>query len=169
MDYLWAPWRIEYIRRDKSEEEKCIFCQKPSEDDDEENLIVYRGKYTFVLMNLFPYNNGHLMIAPYRHTSDFLSLTDDENREMTKLTQVSLRVLETCLSPQGYNIGLNLGSVSGAGIADHLHQHIVPRWLGDTNFMPIIGHTKVMIDGLKETWKELHDGFIRIQDTGNSD
>ncbi|MDD3807265.1 MAG: HIT domain-containing protein [Candidatus Marinimicrobia bacterium] len=163
MEYLWAPWRIEYIRRDKSQDEGCIFCKKNSEENDEDNLIVYRGETAFVLMNLFPYNNGHLMIAPYRHTSDILSLSEDESHEIFELTMLSICVINTCLKPQGYNIGMNLGHVSGAGIADHLHQHIVPRWLGDTNFMPIVGHTKVMMNGLKETWKVLHDAFEEIK------
>lgn len=159
MDYLWAPWRIEYIRRDKSKKETCIFCQKASEDDDKKNLIVYRGKTAFVLLNLYPYNNGHLMIAPYRHTHDFINLSDEESAEIDKLTKLSLKVLEMCLKPQGFNLGMNLGNVSGAGIADHIHRHIVPRWLGDTNFMPVTGNTKVMLHGLQETWLELHKAF----------
>ncbi len=165
MEYLWAPWRIEYIRRNKSDDDGCIFCEKSSEKDDEKNLIVYRGETMFILLNLFPYNNGHLMIAPYRHTPDFLSLSDEECRELTELTKLSLRALEICLKPQGYNIGINLGSVSGAGIADHLHKHIVPRWMGDTNFMPVTGHTKVMLHGLKETWRELYDAFKQLVNT----
>jgi ATP adenylyltransferase len=168
MDYLWAPWRIEYIRRDKSDHETCIFCDKSSENDDEENLVVYRGKTAFILMNLFPYNNGHLMISPYRHTPDFVTLTEEESREITELTKHSIRVLDRCLKPQGYNIGINIGSVSGAGIADHLHQHIVPRWKGDTNFMPVTGYTKVMLHGLKDTWRELHDAFEELKHGGKS-
>lgn len=162
MDYLWAPWRIEYIRRDKSKKEVCIFCQKASEDDDKKNLIVYRGKTAFILLNLYPYNNGHLMVAPYRHTHDFTGLSEEETGEINILTQRSLKVLESCLKPQGFNIGMNLGNVSGAGIADHIHQHIVPRWLGDTNFMPVTGNTKVMLHGLQETWIELHKAFQKF-------
>jgi len=162
MDYLWAPWRIEYIRRDKSKNDECIFCRKASEDDDRENLIVYRANKAFILLNLYPYNNGHLMVAPYRHTDDFIGLSEEESREICQLTQLSVKVLESILKPQGFNIGMNLGNVSGAGIADHIHQHIVPRWLGDTNFMPVTGNTKVMLHGLQETWLELHKAFQEL-------
>jgi len=159
---LWAPWRIEYIENcDKPD--GCIFCDKPKEDRDRENLIVHRGESVFVIMNRYPYNNGHLMIVPYRHTCDLASLTRQEQTESFDLITASKAVLADVMHPHGYNIGMNLGRVAGAGIADHLHYHIVPRWDGDTNFMPITGHAKVVSEGLKETWEKLIKGFQSVQ------
>lgn len=158
METLWAPWRIEYIRSDKTEH-GCIFCNKPKETRDFENLILYRGETCFVIMNYYPYNNGHLMVVPYRHTSDFHELTSGEKLEIMNLLDVSLVILREDMRAQGFNIGVNLGSVAGAGIAEHLHFHIVPRWGGDTNFMPVTGHTKVLSEGLKETAERLKAKF----------
>jgi len=159
MDSLWAPWRMEYIKRDKADPQGCIFCDKFHSTDDRRDLVLYRLEHSFVLMNLYPYNNGHLLIAPLRHLSDYTELTDEESAEMDALTRMSVVILRDLLKPQGFNIGMNIGEVGGAGIADHLHRHIVPRWAGDTNFMPIVGHTKVMVEGLSESWEALRRAF----------
>jgi ATP adenylyltransferase len=161
-DILWAPWRIEYIESaDKTP--GCIFCVKPSENDDCKNLIPFRGKRAFVIMNRYPYNNGHLMVVPFRHTADLSELEDAEKLELFDLLIASQRVLADVMRPQGFNIGMNLGRPAGAGIADHLHFHVVPRWNGDTNFMPVLGHTKVVSEGLEQTCDKLTREFERIQ------
>jgi ATP adenylyltransferase len=153
MEYLWAPWRVEYIERHA--ESGCILCQKPREDNDEPNLILHRGEHNFIVMNAFPYNPGHLMIAPYRHVADLQDLTDGEANEHLDIVKDSLRLLKEVMKPAGFNVGLNLGRVAGAGIADHLHTHIVPRWQGDTNFMPVLSDTKVMSEGLSALYHKL--------------
>ncbi|WP_457750507.1 HIT family protein [Thermococcus sp.] len=153
MRVLWAPWRIEYIRSPKHD--GCIFCDFPKENRDEERLILYRGEYSFVIMNNYPYNPGHVMIAPYRHVGRWEDLTDEELLEIMKLSQMMIKVLKKVMSPQGFNMGVNLGRVAGAGIDDHVHLHIVPRWNGDTNFMPVIADTKVIPESLEEAYKEL--------------
>jgi len=157
---LWSPWRMEYVKREK--EKGCVFCNRIKQNDDKKNLILIRYKYSFVIMNLYPYNNGHLMVVPYRHVSDYDSLKEIERNEIAELTNLSIKVMKNVLNPQGFNIGMNIGSIGGAGIADHLHQHIVPRWEGDTNFMPIIGHTKVIVDSLNETYNDLKIGFSKL-------
>ncbi len=157
---LWSPWRMEYVKREK--EKGCVFCNRIKQNDDKKNLILIRYEYSFVIMNLYPYNNGHLMVVPYRHVSDYGSLKEIERNEIAELTNLSIKVMKNVLNPQGFNIGMNIGSIGGAGIADHLHQHIVPRWEGDTNFMPIIGHTKVIVDSLNETYNDLKIGFSKL-------
>ncbi|MFQ5864164.1 MAG: HIT domain-containing protein [bacterium] len=156
-DILWAPWRMEYILEDK--EEGCIFCIKPQQNDDKKNLILYRGAHNFVIMNKYPYNNGHLMVVPYRHIADFEELNDSESLEIMKIISKSMAVLRKVFHPEGFNIGTNIGRIAGAGIDDHLHFHIVPRWAADTNYMPVVGHTKVVSEGLWETWERLQAGF----------
>jgi ATP adenylyltransferase len=158
---LWAPWRMEYIQN-ADKETKCIFCQKPKESNDKVNLIVYRGEFSFVMMNRYPYNNGHLMVVPYRHTNALDSLSSDEKTELLDLLILSKAALKEVMQPHGYNIGMNLERTAGAGIVDHLHFHIVPRWDGDTNFMPVVGHTKVVSEGLGETWEKLSRVFIQL-------
>lgn len=137
----------------------CIFCDKPAVNEDKKNLILYRGKHNFVLMNLFPYNNGHLLIAPYKHTNQLSELTSEEKLELMDLLVLCEKIISEKMSPHGFNIGMNLGQVAGAGVKDHLHFHIVPRWDGDTNFMPIIGEAKVVSEGLRQTWEKLRQGF----------
>jgi len=159
MKKLWAPWRIQYILHVDSEKEGCIFCVKPKENKDEKNLILFRGEKTFVMMNLFPYNTGHLMVAPFRHTGGFVELDEEEGKEIFKLTQLSLKILKEVMEPDGFNLGTNIGRVAGAGYEDHVHLHIVPRWSGDTNFMPIIADVKIIPEGLKETYKKLKPLF----------
>ena len=157
MDKLWAPWRIEYILQPK--DEGCIFCTKPAENSDKKNFILYRGNLCFVIMNFYPYNNGHLMVVPYRHVAELAELSEIENKEIMELLARCTKVLEQKMSPHGFNIGMNLGAVAGAGVKDHLHFHIVPRWNGDTNFMPITGHTKVISEALQQTWEKLKKAF----------
>jgi len=157
-DLLWAPWRIEYIEN-AGKYDGCILCDKPAESDDRANLILYRGDLSYVIMNRFPYNNGHLMIVPYRHTHEMHRLDDAERLELFALLEKSRAVLEQVMHPHGFNIGMNLGRVAGAGIDTHLHFHIVPRWSGDTNFMPILGKTKVISEALERTWEKLYKLF----------
>ncbi len=155
MKRLWAPWRMEYITG--PEEEGCIFCNAVEAQNDEKNLVIYRGKLSFVLMNKYPYNNGHLMIAPYKHTGSIPELKDEEFLDMLKLLKKSIVILDKYGSPHGYNIGMNIGRVAGAGIVDHVHIHIVPRWKGDTNFMPVISETKVISEHIELTYKRLKE------------
>lgn len=142
MKQIWAPWRLQYIL--EGNVEGCIFCTKPSENRDRENLILYRGGSVYVIMNLFPYNNGHLMIVPYQHAEDLGGLPEDVLFELMKFTRKSEAILRQVFSAQGFNIGLNLGKAAGAGIDEHLHIHVVPRWIGDSNFMPVLAETKVI-------------------------
>ena len=153
MDQIWAPWRIEYIQRPK--EEGCVLCQKSKGDNDEEDLVLYRGRGNFVILNIYPYNPGHLMVAPYRHTADLLDLTEDEVREHFDFIKRSVELLRKVLKPAGFNVGLNLGKAAGAGIDAHLHTHIVPRWVGDNNFMPVLSDTRVVSEALDDTYKRL--------------
>ncbi len=148
---------MEYILSPK--EKGCIFCDRPQQTQDRENLIVHRGVLAFVIMNKYPYNNGHLLIVPYRHEAELVRLTPAESLEMMELLQKSAAALQGMCAPQGFNIGMNVGAVAGAGIDSHLHFHLVPRWNADTNFMPILGHTKVISEGLWETWASLRKRF----------
>jgi ATP adenylyltransferase len=163
MEKLWAPWRMAYI--EVQQPQGCIFCEKPRQESDREQLILYRGTLCFVMMNLFPYNNGHLMAAPYRHTADLVGLSAAEQTEMMTLTRYCVRILGETFRPDGYNIGMNLGKVAGAGVADHLHMHVVPRWNGDTNFMPVIGETKVLPDALYGGYDRLLEAIGRVSPT----
>ena len=153
MEQLWAPWRIKYIEIAK--QEGCILCDKPREDNDELNYILYRGQKNFIIMNSYPYNAGHLMVAPYRHVAALDELTDDELREHFALASRCVRVLRQAFRPDGFNIGVNMGRVAGAGVDKHIHSHIVPRWLGDSNFMPVTADTKVINEALAETYQKL--------------
>ena len=157
MEYLWAPWRIEYIK--KAKEAGCIFCQKPAEESDAANYILYRGQKNFIIMNSYPYNPGHLMIAPYRHVAGLDELSDEELGEHYKMVAQSTRILTQVFKPDGFNIGMNLGRIAGAGIDKHIHSHIVPRWAGDTNFMPVLADTRVINEALEETYQKLVGKF----------
>lgn len=157
MDKLWAPWRMQYIGA--LPEGGCIFCDKPKQQNDAENLVLYRSERAFVMMNAFPYNNGHLLIAPYKHVPNILGLDDEDMLDMMRLTKICTQVLEKISYPHGFNIGINIGQVAGAGIADHIHLHVVPRWLGDTNFMPVVGETKVLPEALADTYAKLQSVF----------
>jgi len=157
---LWAPWRIDYIKS-THKHSGCIFCEFPKQDEDQKNLIVYRGARGFVIMNRYPYNNGHLMIVPYLHTGELDDLSVEDKLELFDFLQMSKNILTKLMKPQGFNIGMNIGRVAGAGITNHLHFHIVPRWGGDTNFMPVCGHTKVISEALEETWSQLKESFAK--------
>ena len=155
---------MEYIRSDKTQNKNdCIFCEKLKSRKDTDNLILHRGKNAFVLLNLYPYNNGHLMVAPISHTEKFSDLDSETKVELMELCSNFQDVLENELNAEGVNLGANFGDVAGAGIKDHLHFHVVPRWNGDTNFMPVTGHTKVMVEGLKETCEKLKIGYKKLK------
>jgi ATP adenylyltransferase len=162
---LWSPWRMEYIRRgDAGQRDGCLFCDLPAADaaDDDANHLLARGEVSFVLLNAFPYNPGHLMAAPYRHVGDYEALTAEELAEMTAFTGRAIRAMREESGPHGFNLGMNLGQVAGAGIADHLHLHLVPRWGGDTNFMPVVGQTKVLPELLAENYRRLRPHFASL-------
>jgi ATP adenylyltransferase len=144
----------------------CIFCEKPAANEDEANLIVLRGAQAFVMLNLFPYTSGHVMVAPYRHTGDITSLTDEESLDLWHLAQRCVRALQRVYKPDGFNVGFNLGRAAGAGIEGHLHLHIVPRWHGDTNFMTTIGEVRVLPESLEETYRRLKTALQEERDDG---
>lgn len=160
MERLWAPWRMQYVGKDKSP--GCIFCEKPKAGDDRAHYIVHRGTTAFVILNTFPYNNGHIMVAPFAHIADLEGLPPATLHEMMDLAQLSARVLKGNFSPDGLNLGFNLGAAAGAGIADHLHLHLVPRWVGDTNFMPVLGDVRVIPESLAQTYEKLSEGFREL-------
>ena len=153
MKRLWAPWRIEYILKEKAE--GCILCDKPKEGNDPQNYILYRGDKNFIILNSYPYNPGHLLVAPYRHTGDLADLTEEERNEHFEMVSRSIRALKKAFNPGGFNVGANIGKVAGAGIDDHFHSHIVPRWQGDTNCMPVLADVRVLPQALAETYKIL--------------
>ncbi|HEU4451345.1 MAG TPA: HIT domain-containing protein [Gaiellaceae bacterium] len=156
MKQLWAPWRLEYIRS-ADEQEGCVFCRAPGLGDD--GLVVRRGERAFVLLNRYPYASGHLMVAAYRHEGDFAALGAEEALEIHRLAGTALGVLADVMAPQGYNVGWNLGRIAGAGVVDHVHLHLVPRWAGDTNFMPVLADVKVLPEALEETRRRLADAW----------
>jgi ATP adenylyltransferase len=155
---LWAPWRLEYIQS-ADEQDGCVFCRAAEAGDDEEALVVHRGRRAFVLLNRFPYASGHLMVAPYRHEGEFGELTGEEASEIHVLAASGLGALAESMRPQGYNLGWNLGRIAGAGVVDHVHLHVVPRWAGDTNFMPVLADVKVMPEALEATRRKLADAW----------
>ena len=153
MEQLWAPWRIKYIETPKKG--GCVLCQKTKENNDEANFILYRGQNNFLILNTFPYNPGHVMVAPYRHIANLQDLTDSEAEEHFDIVKKSLELLKEAMKPAGFNIGLNIGKVAGAGIEGHIHTHIVPGWEGDTNFMPVLYDTRVISEALNATYRKL--------------
>lgn len=158
MDRLWSPWRYRYVSK-ASQSDACIFCAKAGEQRDEENLMLFRGQYNFVLLNLYPYTTGHLMVVPYAHIASLEDLPEETSAELMRLTIRSVRHLRTIYRPQGLNAGMNLGECAGAGVAGHLHMHVLPRWAGDANFMTTIGETRIMPEELPETWRRLSEAF----------
>ena len=160
MKALWAPWRMEYVSSPKSGNN--IFEDKIQSNNDAENLVLYRGKFSFVIMNLYPYNNGHLLILPYRKISSMEDLDQDESLEIMNLSKASMKILRIAMNVDGFNYGLNAGKAAGAGIEEHLHFHLVPRWNGDNNFMPTIGNTKVIVQGLNDTYDMIKPEFDKI-------
>ena len=166
MEKLWSPWRSKYIESlsKKKDDDECIFCEAAKNDvKDPENLLVHKGQLTFTLLNLYPYNNGHLMVIPFRHISDLDDLSDQEGSEIFKELQLARRALLDISHPQGFNLGANIGRISGAGIDEHIHFHIVPRWSGDTNFMPVLGEVKVISQELKETKLKLLNAYKKLK------
>ena len=156
MKNLWAPWRMDYILADKSG--PCFICQAGGSDDDRKSHVVLRKDNAFALLNLYPYNNGHILIAPYKHEGDIEKLGEEEMREMMELLVELKAKVDRIMNPHGYNVGFNLGHASGAGLEGHLHMHLVPRWENDTNFMPVLGETKIIPQHLDEIWESLTQG-----------
>jgi ATP adenylyltransferase len=157
VERLWAPWRLEYIQS-ADEQEGCVFCLA-RDGDDRERLVVHRGQHALVVLNKYPYASGHLMVAPNRHEGEFGELDADEVLEVHRLAATGLAVLAEAMRPQGFNLGWNLGRIAGAGVADHVHLHVVPRWAGDTNFMPVLADVKVLPEALEQTRQKLVDGW----------
>ncbi len=158
MNRLWTPWRMAYLKAPKkSKQGGCIFCDKisASKRQDRKNLVVLRGEHAFLVMNLYPYTNGHLMVAPYQHTGELESLDGETLKEMMLLVSQAIRALRQMMNPQGFNVGANLGRVAGAGVDDHVHIHVVPRWNGDTNFMPVLAETRMIPELLPQTYDNL--------------
>lgn len=161
MDSLWAPWRMEYIEK-VGKEGGCFFCKVAGEKDDRKNLILHRGREAFVVMNRYPYNNAHLMIVPYAHTADMLALSSLCRDEVLLLCGRSMKLLAELLGSEGFNCGMNIGEVAGVGVRDHIHMHLVPRWVSDVNFMPALGETKVIPAYLEDTYDKLIGSFSKL-------
>ncbi|WP_135821354.1 HIT family protein [Halostella litorea] len=181
MDQVFAPWRIEWVEREgkNPEIDDCVFCELPAFDDDVENLVVARSDHAFVLLNNYPYNPGHAMVIPDRHTGEYGDLSDEVLLDHARLKQRTFAALRDALDPDGFNAGLNLGDGAGGSVEDHLHTHVVPRWEGDTNFMPVLSDTKVIVEALADTYDRLHEAFaaqdgttvaetgaVRVEDAG---
>ena len=160
---LWAPWRMKYIDKiGVSGDEGCIFCEKPRQDNDEKNFIVFRGITSYMILNVFPYNNGHLLVVPYCHKSGLDGLDSETRLELMNLSALAVDAIKNTMRPDGFNLGMNIGRSAGAGIADHVHLHVVPRWNGDTNFMPVVGCTKVISESLEDNYRKLCDAINNI-------
>ncbi len=157
MQQIWAPWRLQYILSKRPSE--CIFCEEPKQDKDRENLILFRSSHSYIIMNIYPYNNGHLMIVPFRHVFSIVELEDEEMLDIMKMTQFSVNCLKEVFMPEGFNIGLNIGKVAGAGIEEHLHYHIIPRWVGDTHFMAVLSEVRVIPEHVLSTYDRLYPVF----------
>lgn len=162
MEYISAPWRKEYVRR-LSKMSGCIFCQALKSKDDRQAFILFRGTHNFIVLNKYPYTVGHLMIVPYKHVSSFERAKKESTDEMADLLKLSLKALRKEYCPQGFNTGMNLGKCAGAGVTDHYHLHVIPRWTGDSHFMPIVGKTKVMIENLETTYDRLFPLFQKAK------
>ena len=162
---LWAPWRMQYVSSAREQPEECLFCARAKEPCSAESMVVVKSKHAFVMLNAFPYTNGHLMVAPMRHTADMNDLSDEELLEVMRLVRESVNLLREAYHPDGFNIGVNLGRAAGAGIVDHVHWHIVPRWNGDTNFMPVLADVRVIPDSLENTYAKLRQ--VLSQRDGN--
>ena len=159
MDRLYTPWRGSYVGGGGERPAGCIFCVKPGEGQDDLHLILHRATHVYVLLNLYPYNSGHLMVVPYAHTGDLATLPSEVSAELMAVTQQAVTALTEEYRPQGFNVGMNLGAVAGGSVSAHLHLHVVPRWGGDTNFMPITGDTKVLPESLEQTYRRLLPRF----------
>ena len=164
MENLWAPWRMTFIAPKTPQSQECIFCTQPAEHRDEENHILYRGERCYMMLNRYPYNNGHLMIAPFQHEGTIENLSAETLAELMAQAQLALKALRFAMKPDGFNMGINEGKVAGAGFADHMHLHIVPRWNGDTNFMPVIAEIKVMPQHLDLVYQQLKEAIAVVKD-----
>lgn len=158
MKHLWSPWRMTYISNNKKES-GCVFCNAQAKADNAKNLIAYRGKFSYVILNRFPYTSGHLMVIPFAHVSTLEELDAETRAEMMELTTRCMAVLRELYKPHGFNMGANIGEAAGAGVLGHVHIHIVPRWAGDTNFMSSVGETRVLPESLEETYKRVEKAF----------
>ncbi len=158
MDYLWTPWRFHYVSNIKSTD-KCVFCIDPTDQMDEEKYILFRGKFNFVILNIFPYTSGHLLVVPYVHVANLTDCSLELSCEMMELAKVSKSAIDKAYHPDGFNLGMNLGRCAGAGVEHHLHLHVVPRWLGDSNFMSITGESRVLPETLTSTYQKLKQYF----------
>ena len=162
MNKLWAPWRMKYIKGIDKKDEGCVFCIKPQQADDKKNFILLRGKHSFIILNAFPYSNGHLLIVPFLHTSELDMLNEQVSMELWRHILLCKNVLKKASNPDGFNIGINVGRPAGAGIDQHVHIHIVPRWNGDTNFMTVLDETRVISEGLRDTYDSLLPFFKEL-------
>ena len=160
MDRIWTPWRMKYIQENQPEDE-CIFCLAAESNEDEKNLVFHRGEHVYMILNRYPYTSGHVMSVSYAHEARLHNLTEAARGEMIELVSLSVQVLQSVYAPDGFNVGLNLGEMAGAGVADHLHMHIVPRWGGDTNFMTSVGRTRVLPETLSETYRRVKEAWER--------
>ena len=154
MDRLWNPWRFQYVTKEK-QPAGCIFCDLPREGRDEENLIVYRGSFNYIILNRYPYTTGHLMVVPFQHTDSLQGIDEAAAQEMFALVRTADAKLRQVYRPKGMNLGMNLGEAAGAGIAEHIHMHVLPRWIGDANFLTVIGETRILPEELAETYRKL--------------
>ncbi len=159
---LWAPWRMTYVVR-AHEARGCLFCRLQEPGKDEENKVVHRGRTCYVVLNVYPYNTGHVMVAPYRHVGDLCELTDEELLDLWKTVNLAMKAIRLAYRPHGFNVGINIGRVAGAGVEEHVHVHVVPRWLGDTNFMPVIANTKVIPQHVEGMYKTLREAFEKVK------
>jgi ATP adenylyltransferase len=159
MEVLWAPWRMEYIKSSAKKTSTCVFCDKLNDNKDRENLLLYRGKHNFVVMNPYPYNNGHLMVLPNIHVPTLAELDNEMMLDFMRVTEMSVDCINRAFMPEGFNIGINIGKVAGAGIGEHLHMHIVPRWTGDASFMTVLGEIRVVPEHLLNTYDALFTIF----------
>jgi ATP adenylyltransferase len=159
MEFLWSPWRYDYVTASGKGPPTCVFCIGRDAAGDPDRLVVFRGSHNFVILNLFPYTSGHLMVAPYAHIASLNDVNPDQASEMMALAQRSVRALTALYRPEGFNVGLNLGQAAGAGVKDHLHMHVVARWVGDTNFMTVVGETRVLPEELSVTYSRLKTIF----------
>jgi ATP adenylyltransferase len=162
MENLWAPWRMAFIEPKTPPPPGCIFCTQPAAQQDEHYFILHRGKHCFMMLNLYPYNNGHLMVSPYEHTGLFEALNVETLTEMMEQAQLGVRALKKTMNPHGFNMGINQGTMAGAGFADHIHYHVVPRWNGDTNFMPVLADIKVIPEHLEVVYEKLRTAIAEL-------
>jgi ATP adenylyltransferase len=161
MDFLWSPWRYDYIASAGKKPSSCVFCIGEDQTGDLDRLVLHRGQSCFIILNLFPYTSGHLMIAPYEHLNSVVHASTEQTSELMELTKRSIQGLTEVYQPEGFNVGMNLGHVAGAGVRDHYHMHVVPRWAGDSNFMTITGETRVLPEALPRTYERLKALFSR--------